>query len=189
MCKEVDGVANYITIEHLKIPTDNKDIRELFEPIDKDRYYRPSSLRNYELTKEHKVENINSIKDVVKKSIIGVGDNDLHYMSQSRNCCGVDTIGGAFDNYLKYNLTYFSTSNDTEEDIANFENVYIPENSVSSVFNSDTRLVGVKDFKTYTDHYCNAKCEFFRDGCVKNHFESMDFSKYIKKNGRNKESE
>jgi hypothetical protein len=40
---------------------------------------------------------------------VGVGDNELHYMSQSRCCCGLDTINDNFSNYLKYNLTYMST--------------------------------------------------------------------------------
>ena len=183
VCNAVDGIANYITIEHLKIPTDNKSIRKLFEPIDMTKYYRPSSLRNFELKKEEKIKNIEAIKEVVKNSIIGVGDNDLHYMSQSRCCCGVDTIGKAFDNYLKYNLTYFSTS--TDEDVKEYPNIYVPNGNVSSIFNSDSVLftpdgTKVTDFKTYTNCYCNAKCNFFEDGCVKTYFENMDFSEYTK---------
>lgn len=190
VCGAVDGMANYITVEHLKIPTDNKAVRSLFEPIDMTKYYRPSSLRNFELSKEEKIKNINAIKDVVKNSVIGVGDNDLHYMSQSRCCCGIDTIGGAFNNYLKYNLTYFSTAMD--KDVENFENTFIPENNISSIFNSDSVLFTpdgskVIDFKTYTDCYCNAKCNFFKDGCAaKSHFENMDFSKYVKKYSKNR---
>lgn len=189
VCKEIDGVANYITIEHLKIPTDNKNVRKLFEPIDMTKYYRPSSLRNFELRKEEKIKNIEAIKEVVKNSIIGVGDNDLHYMSQSRCCCGIDTIGEAFDNYLKYNLTYFSTSKD--ENVEDFNNLYTPNCNISSIFNSDSVLftpdgTKVTDFKTYTDCYCNAKCNFFEDGCVKTHFENMDFSEYTKNYSKNR---
>lgn len=40
---------------------------------------------------------------------VGVADNDLHFMSQSRCCCGIDLIGGQFDNYLKYNTCYMGT--------------------------------------------------------------------------------
>lgn len=184
VCKAVDGYANYITIEHLKIPTDNKTVRSLFEPIDKEKYYRPSSLRNYELQKNIKIENIEIIKNTVKKSIIGVGDNDLHYLSQSRCCCGVDTIGGEFDNYLKYNLTYFSTANKNID----FNSIYTPTSNVSSTLNPDTRLVGVKDFKTYVDYYCNTKYDFFKDGYVKDYFKSLDFTQYSK-NKRAKEVE
>lgn len=189
VCRAVDGIANYITVEHLKIPTDNKVVRSLFEPIDMGRYYRPSSLRNFELRKEEKIKNVNAIKEAVKTSIIGVGDNDLHYMSQSRCCCGVDTIGEAFNNYLKYNLTYFSTAKD--ENIDSFDKTYIPEGKVSSIFNSDSVLFApdgskVTDFKTYTDCYCSAKCGFFEDGCAKNHFKDMDFSEYTKKYSENR---
>ena len=190
VCRAIDGIANYITVEHLKIPTDNKAVRALFEPIDINKYYRPSSLRNFELKKEEKIKNINAIKDVVKTSLIGVGDNDLHYMSESRCCCGVDTIGEAFNNYLKYNLTYFSTA--VDKDVENFEDTYIPENNVSSIFNSDSVLFApdgskVIDFKTYTNCYCNAKCGFFKDGCAaKSYFENMDFSKYVKQYSKNR---
>lgn len=179
VCKAVDGIANYITVEHLKIPTDNKAVRSLFEPIDKTKYYRPSSLRNYELAKEYKIENINLIKSVVSKSIIGVGDNDLHYLSQSRCCCGVDTIGGEFDNYIKYNLTYFATSK-SDNPIEEFNSVYIPQNNVSSCLNPDTRLVGVKDYKTYTDYYCHTKYDFLKEGSVQDYFKSMNFTQYNK---------
>lgn len=55
---------------------------------------------------------------------VGVADNDLHYMSQSRCCCGIDLIGGAFDNYLKYNECYFATG---ETDI---NNLWIPQSNI-----------------------------------------------------------
>lgn len=55
---------------------------------------------------------------------VGVADNDLHYMSQSRCCCGTDTIGGEFDNYLKYNSCYMSTG---QTDVAS---LFVPQSNV-----------------------------------------------------------
>lgn len=55
---------------------------------------------------------------------VGVADNDLHYMSQSRCCCGIDTIGGAFDNYLKYNSCYLSTGK------SDIENLWRPKSNI-----------------------------------------------------------
>ena len=55
---------------------------------------------------------------------VGAADNDLHYMSQSRCCCGTDTIGGEFDNYLKFNSCYMSTG---ETDVSS---LFIPKSNV-----------------------------------------------------------
>ena len=80
-------------------------IKKIFEPIDKTKYYKPSSMRNLELKKEYKIENVEKIKNVLKHTKIGCGDNDIHYLSDSNCCCGIDTINENFNNYLKYNLT------------------------------------------------------------------------------------
>ena len=55
---------------------------------------------------------------------VGVADNDLHAMSQSRCCCGTDTIGGAFDNYLKFNECYMATGE------TNIKDLFIPKSNV-----------------------------------------------------------
>ena len=55
---------------------------------------------------------------------VGAADNDLHRMSQSRCCCGTDTIGGQFDNYLKFNECYMSTGETRVADL------FIPQSNV-----------------------------------------------------------
>lgn len=150
----LNGVVDYFTVEHLKIPVDNKHIRALFEPIDKEIYKRTSSLRSYELIKEKKVENINYLKQFTTTPI-GCGDNDIHYMSDSRCCCGVDMMPGAFKNYLKYNLTYFCTGD------CNKEELWCPQSSIKSIFNSDTqRSYGCEKFSEFTDEYCRRYKDF-----------------------------
>lgn len=119
---------------------------------------------------------------VVKNTLIGCGDNDLHYMSQSRCCCGVDTIGEAFNNYLKYNQGYFSTSKNLKEEI---KNIYVPSCSVSSCLNPDTRLNNISDFKTYTDYYCCKKCDMFNNINTIEYFNSLDFDGFSKNNRKN----
>lgn len=176
LCEKINGIASYVTVEHLKIPADNKNIRSLFKnEFDRELYYRPSSLRSYELKREYKEENIQRIMNILTDTKVGVGDNDCHYLSQSRCCCGIDIIGGEFDNYLKYNQTYFSTSKDITKEI---NNVWIPKNNVSSYLNSDSRLRGVKSFKTYTDYYCNKKNDMFCEGEVKDFFKNMNFDEF-----------
>lgn len=187
LCEKINGIASYVTVEHLKIPVDNKNIRELFKDnFDKEKYYRPSSLRNYELKKEYKIQNIKELSKILTKTMIGCGDNDCHFMSQSRCCCGIDTIGGEFDNYLKYNLTFFSTSKDIYNEISN---IYIPENNVSSCLNPDTRLIGIKDFKTYTDYYCNKKFWMLENQKSEEYFLSLNFSDLEKNKRKNKKED
>jgi DNA repair photolyase len=145
----VNDIVNYITIEHLKIPNDNLAIKKLFEPIvKKEDYYYPSSMRNMELKKEIKEYNFNEIKKITKVKL-GAGDNDLHYLSDSRNCCGIDTIGKEFDNWLKYNYTYFVTAKEEEK----FDDLWCPEGNVNSFLNPDTRIKGFNKYKQYVDSY------------------------------------
>ena len=59
----------------------------------------------FEMDTNKKIQDIKEIKKV-SKCKIGVGDNDLHYMSDSDCCCGIDTMGPEFENWLKYNMTY-----------------------------------------------------------------------------------
>jgi len=145
----VNDIVNYITVEHLKIPNDNRAIKKLFAPIiKKDDYYYPSSMRNMELKKEKKEYNFAEIKKIAKVKL-GAGDNDLHYLSDSRNCCGVDTIGKEFDNWLKYNYTYFVTADEDEK----FDGLWCPNGNVRSFLNPDTRIEGLSKYKEYVDVY------------------------------------
>lgn len=112
--------VSYITVEHLKIALDNKEVLDMFrEEFNNDNYYVPKTgARNYEVIPKVKRANFDEISNLANSYgvKVGCGDNDLHYMTQSRNCCGVDTIGGLFDNYLKYNTTYMMTGEyDLEE--------------------------------------------------------------------------
>ena len=83
----------------------------------------------------------------ISKCPIGCGDNDLHFMSDSDNCCGIDTINSNFDGWIKYNSMYLNKGN------AN--NVWYPKCNCSSCFNSEMRVSGL-DFKGYVDLYMSA---------------------------------
>ena len=151
---------DYITVEHLKIPTDNKEIKELFRDLlDGKQYYKPKQGRAYELKTSEKIHNITELKKV-SKIPIGVGDNDLHELSESRCCCGIDTIGGNFDSWLKYNYTYFVTG-DKEEDI------WYPQNTCRNIFNSTDRISkNYKDAVTVAD-YVDLYCKHFQYSILK----------------------
>ena len=148
----LNDTVDFFTVEHLKIPNNNVRVRSLFEPIDKERYYFTQGFGSlYELKKEYKIENIEALKAISKKPI-GVGDNDIHYMSDSRNCCGLDTVGRAFDHWLKYNLTYFCTGECTQEEK---DSLWAPEQSVKNCFMSNAiKSYGCEKFKDFVDKYC-----------------------------------
>lgn len=146
--EDTKGIVDYITVEHLKIPTNDSQLKKRLQPI-KDMYpfYKPKKSRHYEMVKEFKLRNVNKIKEIAICPV-GCGDNDLHEYSESRCCCGIDTIGNEFNNYLKYNTTYFLTGEYNKEDI------WIPQSSVRSILNSDCR--GNKELKLmshYVDKY------------------------------------
>ena len=153
--------VNYITIEHLKVATNNTYQMELFNVSSKHpEYYHPKSSRHFVVRRDIKEKHIREIMSVITKCKIGVGDNDLHHLSQSRCCCGIDTIGGAFDNYLKYNLTYFATSNNMS--VEEKDKLYVPEQSCSNCFNEHCVIKGITKMKDYTDKYCVDNIDLLR---------------------------
>lgn len=175
LCDVIDGIASYVTIEHLKINTDNPTIKELFKD-EIHKYKRTSIMRNLELDKETKISNIKEIKKHLPNTLIGVGDNDLHYLSESRCCCGVDKINKNFDNYLKYNATYFGTEKQgcpIKED----KSIWLPKCNCSNCVNGDIRIKNVKSFKDYVDVYCGKYNEFLGDCSIKNELNGIYFNK------------
>lgn len=143
---EAGGFPSYITIEHLKIPNDDIAVKKLFlNEYNSSRFYKsPLNMRNIEIQPDIKEKNIKILKEIANKNgvLIGVGDNDLHHLSQSRCCCGVDLIGKNFTNYLKYNLTYMVTG-DCEP-----STLYCPKCKGTGCF-YDSAF----DFKEETDKY------------------------------------
>lgn len=146
--------VSYMTVEHLKIPKDNKSIADIFSDVYMDsQFYIPKhGGRNYEIIPPIKEENFKRVAELANKNgvKIGCGDNDLHHLTQSRCCCGIDTIpGGAYDNFLKYNLTYFLTG---EYDL---EKIWKPKCSYAFAFNStqQKRNPGLKSLEDWVKYY------------------------------------
>ena len=101
---ELSDEVDFITVEHLKIMPGNwKVMKGLLEKVGcgiiKDFQFVRYA---YSMYPEVKYQNIMRIKEVCKCKL-GVGDNDLHYLSDSNNCCGIDCINANFDNWHKYN--------------------------------------------------------------------------------------
>ncbi len=145
----LNKTVNYFTVEHMKIPIENLKIKDAYSYLDLSKYACLTAFgRSLELIKEEKIKNINELKSLSEVPI-GCGDNDLHYMSDSRCCCGIDTIGGEFDNYMKYNSTYFYTGD------CDKNNLWAPSQSVKNVFMSHTaKSYGCEKYKDFVDTYC-----------------------------------
>lgn len=136
--------VDYYTVEHLKIPTDNK---ALFNVICKKLHglniiFTPKG-REYEFDTRTKIENIKQIKRTTDVKI-GCGDNDLHVLSDSLNCCGIDTMPKAFSNWMKYNSMYIKMTGDRSQ--------WSPANNCNACFNSTCIIKGFKTMKQYVDN-------------------------------------
>lgn len=156
LTKEISGIIDYITVEHLKIANDRRELAKwLFQNTEHPISHYKTTGRSYELKTEYKKENIDKIK-AVSKCPIGCGDNDLHEYSDSHCCCGIDTINENFNNWLKYNSMNINMTGSKDW--------WAPEGNVHSSFNGECVRKGYS-YKDYVDEYIikgplNKKCNF-----------------------------
>lgn len=135
----LESTPSYYSIEHIHVISDSYGAQRALDTYIEKMGIRDLFVRNggvtefrYDIKKRHAEKLIQIANRFGVK--VGVADNDLHHMSQSRCCCGIDTIGGAFDNYLKYNSCYLSTG---ESDI---DNIWIPKSNVRRHMNMGKQL-------------------------------------------------
>lgn len=139
-----DEYVNYYTVEHLKLPIDNTLVfKELAPLIKNSRLVLMGKGREYEFETKIKFENIQLIKASTKVKI-GVGDNDLHTLSDSLNCCGVDCMPKAFSNWIKYNSMYIKMTGDKTQ--------FYPKQNCHHCFYSKMQIKG-NNYKDYVDRY------------------------------------
>lgn len=136
--------VDYYTVEHLKLPLDNKrQLKDLSERLGKPIPVIASG-REYEFDSKIKLENINRIKQSTNVKI-GCGDNDLHILSDSLNCCGIDTMPESFKNWFKYNSMYIKMTGDREQ--------WKPKSNCNQCFNGACVKKGFSTMEQYTDRY------------------------------------
>ena len=158
LIKKVQDSVNYITVEHLKISNENVEFKKRYEEDRGNTMYRRARkiMRSLEVVTAIKAHNLKKILEIATVPV-GAGDNDLHQKSQSRCCCGIDTMGKNFDGWMKYNYTYFITGEVTDEEK---ESLWYPKCNVDSCLNNQSRY-SYKDtvrgdcnnVKHYTDEY------------------------------------
>lgn len=145
LVKETDDLVDYYTIEHLKIPTDNKQVsKAIFKKLSEMNLnikLVPKG-REYEFEGKVKLENINKIKELAKTPV-GCGDNDFHVLSESLNCCGIDLMPKSFSNWMKYNTMYIKMTGDKSQ--------WFPQNNCNACFVSHCIKKGFTTIKQYTD--------------------------------------
>ena len=136
---ELESLPSYYSIEHLHVIADSYAAQKAVEEYAKNNDNGEIFTQNGGVTEfrhEVKVRNAERLIKIANSYgvKVGVADNDLHYMSQSRCCCGIDTIGGEFDNYLKFNSCYLSTG---ESDI---DSIWIPKSNIRRHMNMGKQI-------------------------------------------------
>ena len=121
-----EDIPSYYSVEHLHVMADSYVGQQALRDNEVDPLAFVQRGGVLEFKRDIKIKNLEAIMKIANKYGVKVGaaDNDLHYMSQSRCCCGTDTIGGEFENYLKFNSCYLSTG---ESDI---DSIWIPKSNV-----------------------------------------------------------
>lgn len=147
LCHNLQDIPSYVTLEHYKSIYSVKDSVNAFLALCPNKQDYIITNAKISAKKNVKIDNICKLKSILNTNgvKVGVGDNDLHYMSDTRCCCGLDTIGEAFNGYLKYNLTYMSTGEFPED-------VFIPKCNPRRHIN-DPKCGHVIDCKQYAEDY------------------------------------
>lgn len=118
LIKNSDSYVDYYTVEHLKLPLDNSKVcNELIARLNNIKVGLVAKGREYEFDTHTKLLNIQKIKAATKVKI-GCGDNELHALSDSLNCCGIDLMPPAFSNWFKYNSMYIKMTGDRSQWVA-----------------------------------------------------------------------
>ena len=146
LCYNLGSIPSYVTLEHFKMILDTMAVSNAFYELSENK--RDFEIANHKLQfrRNVKIQNIKRLQKILNSNgvLVGVGDNDLHYMSQSRCCCGIDTVNENFNNYMKYNLTYMCTGE--------FGNEWVPSCNPRKHIND--QKYGLKiDCKQYVEDY------------------------------------
>lgn len=156
LCYNLSGIASYVTLEHFKAIYDVHSTVQAFEELCDNKQDFVMEGGKLQVRRDVKIQNIKRLKKILNARGIkvGVGDNDLHYMSDSRCCCGTDCINDNFGNYMKYNLTYMCTGE--------FKDEWVPQMNPRKHIND--QKYGLKiDCKQYVNDYVKLHADYLGD--------------------------
>ena len=150
LIKEVQDSIDFCTVEHLKVAAAGTERHKTFKLL-------PEYVERYNLTFVRRGSELEFDVNIKKKNIeliksetnvkIGCGDNDLHLLSDSLNCCGVDLMPEAFKNWWKCNSMYIMMTGDWD--------TWCPRNSVTHSLFSTSRIPGETSPIPYVKRYCD----------------------------------
>lgn len=148
LIKNTQDIVDYYTVEHLKLPVGGTGMYDTYKQIAQTiSDYGINFVRRgneFEFDTESKKKNIELIKSITNVKV-GCGDNELHTLSDSLNCCGVDTMPPAFENWLKYNSMYIQMTGDRD--------VWYPTNSCNNSIFSKQRIPGITSVVPYVERH------------------------------------
>lgn len=148
LLKKLEGYIDYATVEHIKVVKtgDSKLRYELFKILG-DYAGELKIRRNYYKLPKIKIEkNIIKIKSETNV-LIGCGDNEIHELSDSKNCCGLDCMPKSFNNWLKYNSQYIRMTDDKTGWTP--KGIITPSNIPANIWRKTKGF----DFKKHVDKY------------------------------------
>lgn len=168
MLYNVRDEVDYYTVEHLKFVWDTEAVDKAFFKLADNKIDFTTTDHKLQFKRPVKIKNIKRIQEIANSFgvEVGVGDNDLHWMTQGKTCCGIDKIPG-FENHLKYNLCCFSTGNIDK-------GTFIPQCNPRKHIND--QKYGLKiDCKQYTEDYIKNHLDYL--GPNREHIEKQLFGK------------
>jgi len=156
------GICHLI-IEFLKLPIDNKiSTKNGRNPFPKIRtfYLKKKSKvvgRELILPPNNKMSIINELKRELNKIgvSLGVGDNELHYLSDTFCCCGLDKFRG-FEKWNKYQISYaIRSAKDKKITFAIIKNQWKPTGGIDEFVNPNSRIEKKNGFNTVSTYIEN----------------------------------
>lgn len=146
----IKDYVDFITVEHLKIPLSQKyeDRMKFMSKLGIDAAeYKP---RHGHLKKPYTLL-LNDIKEIKKvyNGKLGVGDNEILTETTGLNCCGLDYMPDAFNNWIKYNYLTIAKTNSKEH--------WYPKSRINTgIVSTGKFLKHDKNdtIKVYVDEYC-----------------------------------
>lgn len=148
LLNKLDGYIDFATVEHIKVvKTGNSQLRyELFKLLGN--YSGKLKIRHnyYKLPYTDLKHDIVIIKANTNIRI-GIGDNEIHELSDTNNCCGLDCMPKSFSNWLKYNSQYIRMTDDKKGWTP--DSTITPSNIPANIW----RKTKEYDFKMHVDKY------------------------------------
>ncbi len=184
----------HIGFEHLKLPVENQNPlwRRLSKSLEFDiyDYYKKNNAlvdgRELVLPSDYKLININRVKEALSNYDItlGVADNDLQYLSDSKCCCsGADLFHG-FENWNKFQIGYaIKASEGKSIRFSLIKDMWKPTGSLDQHINSDSRIIKNANSYNRVEDYIIERWQNLRSPFNPTRFYNIKYQNELDENG------